>query len=106
MKNKQEEHKKVFNDIFDITSAEITRNEETEKKIEETKTIKEVEKRNIKKRTYNIPNDILEDIEKVVYMDRDIKDNTGLVIKALREYLRSKEVKILIEEYEKLKGGK
>lgn len=56
-----------------------------------------------KKRTYNIPVEILDDMAKVVYMNRDLNNQTELLIQALRKYLSSKEVKALLEEYETLK---
>ena len=58
-----------------------------------------------KKRTYNLPTDILEDIEKLVYMDRDIKDNTDLIIRALKKYISSKDNQALLSEYDSIKGG-
>lgn len=56
-----------------------------------------------KKRTYNIPVEILDDMAKVVYMNRDLNNQTELLIQALKKYLSSKEVKALLEEYETLK---
>lgn len=53
------------------------------------------------KRNYYIPVDVL---YKIVYMDKDLKDNTVLVIKALRKYLDSKDCRDLLEEYDNLKG--
>ncbi len=62
--------------------------------------VKEIPKR--KKRNYYIPIDMLEEMKKVVYMDRELGGNyTELVLTALRQYLDSK--KDLIEEYNKIK---
>ena len=57
------------------------------------------------KRNYYIPVDMLEDMKKVVYMDRELGGNyTELVLTALRQYLDTK--KDLIKEYDKLKASK
>ena len=120
--NKKEKQKNVFNDLFGaIETIEhkeevIVENKEVkeekiietseEKKVEKIKTTSEQPKKKVerKKRNYYIPVDILEKIDKVVYMDRDLKDNTDLVVKALNKYLDSKACKDLLEEYENLKG--
>ena len=121
--NKKEKQKNVFNDLFGaIETIEhkeevVVENKEVkeetlktseEKKVEEVKTTSEQPKKKVerKKRNYYIPVDILESIDKVVYMDRDLKDNTDLVVKALRKYLDSKACRDLLEEYNNLKGNK
>ena len=105
----------VINDLFTSTSKNDLNSpiiEETKKDVDvrvESKPkeeVKEVKTITTKKRSYNLPTDLLEDIDKIVYMNRDIETNTDLVIKALRKYLSSKENKELLEEYDKLKGGK
>ena len=115
--NKKEKQKNVFNDLFGAIET-IEHKEEIieEKTIEvsedtkriEIKTTSEQPKKKVerKKRNYYIPVDILENIDKVVYMDRDLKDNTDLVIKALKKYLDSKACRDLLEEYNNLKGNK
>lgn len=60
---------------------------------------------NRKKRNYYIPVEMLEEMEKVVYMDRELRGNyTELVLRALRSYLDTKQD--LIKEYDKLKDIK
>ena len=121
--NKKEKQKNVFNDLFgaietiDHKEENIVEKDEIkEEKTIETSEIKKIEvkttseqpKKKVerKKRNYYIPVDILENIDKVVYMDRDLKDNTDLVVKALRKYLDSKACRDLLEEYNNLKGNK
>lgn len=114
--NKKEKQKNAFNDLFEGIVEPIEYKEEViieKESIENSdntkvKTTSEKTKNKIirKKRNYYIPIDILEDIDKIVYMDRDLKDNTELVIRALRKYLDSKTCKDLLEEYNNLKGGK
>lgn len=59
---------------------------------------------NRKKRNYYIPVEMLEEMEKVVYMDRELRGNyTELVLRALRSYLDTKQD--LIKEYDELQGG-
>ncbi len=100
--NKNELQKKAFNDLFSETNNNFTSKtiieEDKPQKLENTKKIQ------TKRKTYNIPVDIVEDMEKIVYIDRDIKDNTELLIIALRNYLDSKTCKDLLMEYDKLKG--
>ena len=114
--NKKNIQKTAFNDLFSNTSMDSI----PSPIVEESESIKkeEIKKEEIKKeennsktnktqrKTYNIPIDIAENMEKIVYMDRDIKDNTDLLIKALRRYLDSKECKKLLEEYKVIKGEK
>lgn len=121
--NKKDKQKNVFNDLFgaietidhkeevEIKKEEIIEKstiEASDNKKEEIKTTSEQPNKRVerKKRNYYIPVDILENIDKVVYMDRDLKDNTDLVVKALRKYLDSKACRDLLEEYNNLKGGK
>lgn len=121
--NKKDKQKNVFNDLFgaietidhkeevEIKKEEIIEKntiETSDNKKEEIKKTSEQPKKRVerKKRNYYIPVDILENIDKVVYMDRDLKDNTDLVVKALRKYLDSKACKDLLEEYNNLKGNK
>lgn len=110
--NKKDIQKNAFNDLFSNTSMDsipspIVEESNTIKTKEETKKEEEVYRdTTTKRKTYNLPNDIVEDMEKIVYMDRDIKDNTDLVVKALRKYLDSKACKDLLEEYNTIKGRK
>ena len=129
MKNKQEKLKNAFNGVFSselkpISSYQVeeyqpieTKKEEVQikeekkeivkqEKIETKKEISKKEKQETTRKTFNIPIDIAEDMGKVVYMNRDIKDNTELLILALKKYLNSKENRELIEEYDTLKGTK
>lgn len=114
--NKKEKQKNVFNDLFGSIET-IEHNENTSIEIENKKVEKEEYKESKvkkiteqpkkierKKRNYYIPVDVLDKIDKIVYMDRDLKDNTDLVIKALRKYLDSKDCRDLLEEYDNLKG--
>lgn len=110
--SKKDIQKNAFNDLFSTTNMDSIPSPIVEKTNniqhkQEAKKEEVVHKDNITKRkTFNIPNDIVEDMEKIVYMDRDIKDNTDLLIKALRKYLDSKTCKDLLEEYNIIKGGK
>lgn len=114
--NKKEKQKNVFNDLFGAIETIEHKEEIKEEKTIEASEIKKVEakatseqpKKKVerKKRNYYIPIDILENIDKIVYMDRDLKDNTDLVVKALRKYLDSKACRDLLEEYDNLKGNK
>lgn len=98
--NKNKNDKILFSPIVEESKAkELPKVEEKPKEViskkqEEVKTCK---------KTYNIPVDIVEDMKKVVYMDRDLKGQTDLLVKALRKYLSSKDVKELLEEYDNLK---
>lgn len=107
--NKKEKQKNAFNDLFSVTSKDSIPSpiiEETRKEhIEEKKEIEHKNNTTTKRRTFNLPTDILEDMEKVLYIDRDIKNNTELLIKALRTYLDSNTCKEQIKEYNLLKGG-
>ena len=58
------------------------------------------------RKTFNIPNDIDDDVKKLLYMNRDIKDYTDLLIIALRDYIHKSKNQALIEEYNTIKGGK
>lgn len=110
--NKKDIQKNAFNDLFNTTSIDsipspIVEKPSTIQQKQETKKEEIVNKDTITKRkTFNIPIDIVENMEKIVYMDRDIKDNTDLLIKALRKYLDSKDCKELLEEYNTIKGRK
>ena len=104
--NKKDIQKNVFNDLFNNTindslSSPVIKQQQ---KTEEEKNIKQDS--DLKKRSYNLPNDILEDMEKIVYMDRDIKNNTELIIIALKKYFESNYCKKLLEEYNNIKGKK
>lgn len=105
--NKKDIQKGVFNDLFSSTSVDSIPSPIIEEKVEQPKKeMHEETEDKTKRKTYNIPTDIVEDMEKIVYMDRDIKDNTELLIIALRKYLESKHCKDLLKEYEIIKGGK
>lgn len=95
---------KLTEDLKEEVKEEIKEQviEEIQKETKERK--KEKKQKDTTRKTYNIPIDIAENMEKIVYMDRDIKDNTELLIKALRKYLDSKYCKELLEEYKKIKG--
>mgnify|MGYP005778075809 CR=1 FL=1 len=109
--NKKEKQKNVFNDLFGaIETIEHIEEVNQENAVEELKNNKS-EKDVIKskktitiRKNYNLPKDLVEDMEKIVYMDRDLKDNTELIIKALRKYIDSKACRDLLEEYHNLKG--
>lgn len=109
--NKKNIQKTAFNDLFSNTSMDsipspIVEESESIKKEEIKKEENNSKTNKTQRKTYNIPIDIAENMEKIVYMDRDIKDNTDLLIKALRRYLDSKECKKLLEEYKVIKGEK
>lgn len=114
MTNKKDFQTGVMTDLFSPTSKkdfvspviEDTKKEVEQKVESKPKEEKKVESIITKKRSYNLPTDILEDIDKIVYMNRDIKDNTDLLVRALRKYLSSKENKELIDEYDSIKGQK
>lgn len=73
---------------------------------EEQKQIKGKSKRyNPNRKNYIISQDILEKMAIIEYMDRDIKDQTDLVNKALKKFVNSEANKRLIEEYNNIKGG-
>lgn len=65
---------------------------------------KETKAKGTKRKTFNIPNDMDEQLEILIYMNRDIDDYTDLVLKVLKKYLNTKENKELIEEYYRIKG--
>lgn len=66
------------------------------------------EKEDIRKtKTYRLPQKLLNDMNKVVYMDRELRGNeTTLLIKAIENYIYSKDNKELIQQYDELKGSK
>ena len=104
MTNKKDIQKNVFNDLFNNTTNDSLLSPviEQQPKIEEENTKQDSDS---KKRSYNLPKDILEDMEKIVYMDRDIKNNTELIIIALRKYFNSNYCKNLLKEYNSTKKG-
>lgn len=110
--NKKEFQKNAFTDLFSSTNdIQPIEHEEVKEEIIEEKEIKinKIEKKENKKtitikKNYNLPMDLVEDIEKIVYMDRDLENNTDLVIKAIKEYLNSEKNKALLEEYKTIKG--
>lgn len=101
-KNKSEFQKNIIGDLFTPTTND--NNIFFSPKVEEnSQTLTDDV---CKKRTYNIPVKILDNIEKIVYMDRDLKSNTDFLIKALESYLDSENCKKLLEEYNLIKGEK
>lgn len=66
------------------------------------------EKEDIRKtKTYRLPQKLLNDMNKVVYMDRELRGNeTTLLIKAIENYIYSKDNKELMQQYDELKGNK
>ena len=83
----------------------IVKTEEPVEEIKETTTEEEKIEPNRIKRNYYIPVDMLEEMKKVAYMDRELGGNyTKLVLEALRQYLDTKQD--LIKEYDKLKDIK
>jgi hypothetical protein len=58
------------------------------------------------RKTFNIPDDIDEDVKKLLYMNRDVKDYTDLLIIALKDYIHKSKNQALIEEYHTIKGVK
>lgn len=109
---------KTKNSEFDFDIMEELQNnikEETSKhndiKIKgNDKTIKNKaqEKEEVKKaKTYRLPQQLINDIEKIVYMDRELRGNeTTLVTKAIESYIYSNENKELIKQYDELKESK
>lgn len=100
---------------FDITKElqEVKQEETEQQDIEikqKPKTIKDKkqEKEDIRKtKTYRLPQKLIDDMNKVVYMDRELRGNeTTLVIKAIENYIYSKDNKELIQQYDELKGNK
>lgn len=106
--SKKDIQKNAFNDLFSVTSETIkpVSNKEAEIVKEDKVEKAEIVKKNDKfvRKNYNLPQDLVEDMSKIVYMNRDIKDNTELLILALRKYLDSKECKDLLKEYDTIKG--
>ena len=106
---------------------DLSKDLETDPPKEETKKITEDPKKQIKEtsknevgqeqnktekkdtkqaKTYRLPQQLISDIEKVLYMDRELRGNeTTLITKAIESYIYSKENKKLIEEYNQLKGN-
>lgn len=96
---KEEVKKTTEEAIQPIKEEKVIEVKKNNKKVD-SEEVKEIPKR--KKRNYYIPIDMLEEMKKVVYMDRELGGNyTELVLTALRQYLDSK--KDLIEEYNKIK---
>lgn len=95
-------------EIIEVKTEDIVKATEEEKALDKeliedtTKEDKIIPNR--KKRNYYIPVEMLKEMEKVVYMDRELRGNyTELVLRALRSYLDTKQD--LIKEYDKLQGG-
>ena len=117
--NKNKNNRILFNPVIeDIEEREVKieiKKEITPKIIEEEREVKtEIKKEedkitkkgsNPRRKNYILPQDIIDKMNIITYMDRDIKDNTDLVIKALSKYLDSNYCKNLINEYNILKGG-
>lgn len=79
---------------------------ETLKIEEETKETKTKKRETKQAKTYRLPSQLINDIEKVLYMDRELRGNeTTLITKAIESYIYSKENNKLIEEYNQLKGN-
>lgn len=105
---------KTKNNDFDFTIPDIETKKEDkvilkeekkqEKKIEKPK---EEEKELKKPKTYRFTPQLIEDMDKIVYMDRELRGNeTTLVTKAIENYIYSKEGKEFIRQYNELKGSK
>lgn len=113
---------KTKNNDFDFTIPDIETKKEDkiilkeekkqEKKIEkpkeeEDKVILKSEKESKKPKTYRFTPQLIEDMDKIVYMDRELRGNeTTLVTKAIENYIYSKEGKEFIRQYDELKGSK
>lgn len=93
---------------FDISKEINEKKANTKKpqlKIEEQTERKEQTQEVKRQKTYRLPQQLISDMEKIVYMDRELRSNeTTLVIKALENYVYSEEGKKIIEEYNKLKN--
>ena len=113
--NKNKNNRILFNPVIEDIEEREVKIEITPKIIEEEREVKtEIKKEedkitkkgsNPRRKNYILPQDIIDKMNIITYMDRDIKDNTDLVIKALSKYLDSDYCKNLINEYNILKGG-
>lgn len=109
-RRKREEEKNKIQDeeVKEIVKATI----EEEKKLDEELKIEKKanntkkSKSNPNRKNFILPTEIIEKMNIIAYMDRDIKDNTDLVIKALTSYLDSESCKKMIKEYYKIKETK
>ena len=60
-----------------------------------------------KQKTYRFSPSLINDMDKVVYMDRDLRGNeTTLVTRAIEQYLASKENQDFMKQYDELKNNK
>ena len=105
---------KTKNNDFDFTIPDIETNKEDKVILKEEKNqVKKIEKpkeeeKELKKpKTYRFTPQLIEDMDKIVYMDRELRGNeTTLVTKAIENYIYSKEGKEFIRQYDELKGSK
>lgn len=94
---------------FDITEELKTNDDSITKSVQIKKETPKVQyKEETKKvKTYRLPLHLINDIDKIVYMDRELRGNeTTLITRALENYVYSKEGKELIKQYDELKGEK
>lgn len=94
---------------FNIDDELINLTEKKGKQEKITPTVKtQEEKQEIKKqKTYRFSPSLINDMDKVVYMDRDLRGNeTTLVTRAIEQYLASKENQDFMKQYDELKNNK
>jgi hypothetical protein len=114
MENKKEMAKVMAGQLFQKTGGftpvvEDTKLEELPKTPPKTQgqtRNKITRSKNTTRKTFNIPVEVDDDVKKLLYMNRDVKDYTDLLIIALKDYIHKSKNQALIEEYNNIKGVK
>ena len=97
----KDELKKKSNNFDFSIEEEMKKTPPKVESVEEPQKKEEV-KFSTKAKTYRLPINLVQNIEKLLYMNRKFKYNeTALVIEALNSYISSQENQKLIEEYSK-----
>ena len=98
----------ITKELQEIKQEEVKQQDTEIKQNSKVMKDKKQEKEDIRKtKTYRLPQKLIEDMNKVVYMDRELRGNeTTLLIKAIENYIYSKDNKELMQQYDELKGNK
>ncbi len=96
---------KTKNNNYDWDISSELKKETTHEDIQYNQTKDNQEKEKKQAKTYRLSPQLINDMNKVLYMDRELRGNeTTLITKAIEKYIYSKENKELIKQYDELKG--
>lgn len=97
----------ITKELQEIKQEEVKQQDTEIKQNSKVMKDKKQEKEDIRKtKTYRLPQKLIEDMNKVVYMDRELRGNeTTLLIKAIENYIYSKDNKELMQQYDELKDS-